>query len=363
MTVGIAREKVGMGRVHTVTGEVDPGRLGGVLSHEHLLSLLVGPWMSRGYPVGPDEGAREVEDAARFAEDQINAAVVALRGLPALGVGTIVDLSPYGDAGRDARGDNVRLLSEIARRSGINVVSGTATYRAEFSPQWTIDASVDDLARRFIEDATTGIGHTGVRAGILGEQPTSLDTMTPHEEKGLRAAARAHHATGLAISTHTTHGTMALEQVDLLAEEGCDLQRVVIGHMDNHPDLDYIRRVLDRGVNIGFDSIGKQHWDVRLPTPPPDHPEGPYTKRAIKQSDHTRASWLATLIDAGYRHQILLSHDLSGGQVWLNPTTHGTYGYTYLATAFAALLTNAGVSTTDLDILLRDNPARLLSID
>jgi len=343
--------------VQTVTGEVDASQLGRVLCHEHLLSLLPGPWLSGGrlpWRDGP---------APSFDEEQVAAAVAAVSGLAGLGFQTVVDLSPYGDVGRDARGNNVALLREIAQRSGVTIVTGTATYRQEFSPHWTIEASVEELVDRFVEDATTGIGDTDVRAGILGEQPTSLDHITGHEEKGLRAAARAHHRTGLAINTHTTHGTMALEQVDLLVEERVDPRRVVIGHMDNHPDIDYVRRVLDRGVNIGFDSIGKQYWDVRVPPLADDRPDGQYAKQAIKQSDQTRAVRLAALVTEGYTGQIVLSQDLTGSQVYLNPTTHGRCGYAYLGSAFAELLTSYGVSEADLDVMLRANPARLLTID
>src|SRR3546814_3851803 len=95
------------------------------------------------------------------------------------------------------------------------------------------------MTERFVEDAE-GDGRM-VAAGIYGEQATGLEEITPHEEKCLRAVARAHRRTGLAISTHTTHGTMGLEQLDILAEEGADLDRVVIGHMDIQPDPDYVR--------------------------------------------------------------------------------------------------------------------------
>lgn len=345
-----------MAQVRTVNGPVDPAELGGVLSHEHVLALTPGPWLSG----GPRGGDRDQAEA--FAREQVALAVAALSGLRAHGIGTVVDLSPYGDAGRDAQGANVVLLQEISRRSGLHVVCGTATYREGFSPQWVREASVQDLTRRFVQDATEGIAGTGVRAGILGEQPTGLDEITDHERKGLRAAARAHHATGLAVSTHTTHGTMALEQLDLLAAEGVPLDRVVVGHLDNHPDLDYVRRVLDRGAAVAFDSIGKQTWDLRLPPPPGQLPDGPYPKQALRRSDTTRADRLAALAAEGHADRILLSHDLTGGQAHLNPATHGHWGYTYLSAVFVPMLTERGVTAAQTDAMLRTTPARLLSV-
>jgi phosphotriesterase-related protein len=353
--------------VQTVTGPVDPDQLGRVLSHEHLLTLLPGPGISVGIPSGrnscgcgrADPGPADADVDAAL----VDAAVTALSGLAGQGIGTVVDLSPYGDAGRDAHGRNAALLPEIARRTGLNIVSGTATYREEFSPEWVRRATVDELTRRFVADATTGIGDTGVRAGILGEQPTSQDTVTALEERGLRAAARAHHLTGLSISTHTTHGTMALEQLDILDQEHVDPGRVVIGHLDNHPELDYLWRVLDRGTNIAFDSVGKELWDVRVPPLPAEHPDGPYSKQAIKQSDRTRADRLAKLVAAGHADRILLSQDMAGFQVQLNPSTHGRYGYRYLGAVFTQLLLDRGVTEDQVDLMLRANPARLLTLD
>jgi phosphotriesterase-related protein len=324
---------------------VEPERITGVLSHEHLLALTPGPWMTGGGdPV----------------EARVALAVSALGGLAEYGLNAVVDLSPYGDAGRDERGTNVTLLQEISRRSGVHVVAGTATYRAAFSPSWVLEADIDSLTRRFVADAREGIGGTTVRAGILGEQPTGLGEVTPHEEKGLRAAARAHLETGLAINTHTTHGTMALEQVDILLQEGADPSRVVIGHLDNGPGIDSVRRVLDRGVNIAFDSVGKQFWDVRMPpgrTPPP----GEYTKQAVHRADLARAEMLAALVAEGYAGQILLSQDMVGSQVYLNPSTYGQWGYCYLPAVFRGLVAEHGVSEKHLDTMLRVNPVRLLS--
>jgi predicted metal-dependent phosphotriesterase family hydrolase len=347
--------------VQTVLGPVAPGVLGRVLHHEHLLSLTPGPWLSGGRPAdGPGARPDGPRDPLRD-EDQIDRAVGALSGLAALGFGTVVDLSPYGVVGRDDDGANVVMLQEISRRSGLHVVTGTSVYLEAFSPDWAMRAGLDEMTERFVQDATQGIAGTGVRAGVLGEQATGLGEITPFERKCLRAAARAHRRTGLALITHTTHGTMALEQIDLLLDEGADLRRVVIGHMDTHPDTDYVLQVAARGVTVAFDTIGKQCWDFRVEPDPPHPPDGEFGKRAYRRSDRVRAERIATLVRAGFADQILLSHDLTGEEVSLNPGTHGQWGYSYLGTSFAALLAEHGVSAAQLDGMLRTNPARLLA--
>jgi predicted metal-dependent phosphotriesterase family hydrolase len=47
--------------------------------------------------------------------------------------------------------------------------------------------------------------------------------VSPAQERVFRAAARADRRTGCPIMTHTTHfGELAVEQLDLLQEEGVD---------------------------------------------------------------------------------------------------------------------------------------------
>lgn len=349
------------GTVQTVLGPVSARDLGRVLHHEHLLSLTPGPWLSGGRPAGGPGAQPGVEPDSLQREEQVHRAVEALQGLAGLGFGTVVDLSPYGVVGRDEDGANVVLLQEISRRAGVHVVTGTAVYLEAFSPAWTVQAGIEEMTERFVADATDGIAGTGIRAGVLGEQASGLGEISPHEEKCLRAAARAARRTGLSLITHTTHGTMALEQIDLLEEEGLDLDRVVIGHMDTHPDTDYVLRVAARGVTVALDTVGKQSWDFRVQPDPPDAPEGEFTKQAYRRSDRVRAKRVAALVRAGFAERVLLSHDLTGEEVYLNRGTHGQWGYTYLGTRFAALLAEHGIGDAELDVLLRSNPARVLT--
>jgi phosphotriesterase-related protein len=349
--------------VQTVLGPVDPGKLGKILHHEHLTSLVPGPWLSGGRPetlADPQDLVVKPNDAI-YVKDQVAQAVHALGGLSALGFNAVVDLSPYSVVGRTAFGENLPILQEISQQSGVHIVAGSSVYLEPYSPAWTAEASLEEMTERFTLDITTGIGSTTIKAGILGEQATGLNEITAHEEKCLRAAARAHTATGVALTTHTTHGTMALEQVSILKEEGADLSRVVIGHMDIQPDPDYLVQVLDTGVNIAFDTIGKEFWDFVL-EPGPIHPtEGEYIKRAYHRSDVRRAENLAQLTNRGYAGQLFLSQDLTGAEVYLNPLTHGEWGYNYLGSVFIPMAFERGMSQSDAELMLRENPLRLLT--
>ncbi len=347
--------------VQTVLGAVDPQSLGRIMHHEHLVSLVPGPWLSGGRATStPADTARAGYEGD---DDHVIRAVGALSGLKALGIDTVVDLSPYDVVGRSDHGDNVALLQTISEHAGIHIVAGSSIYLEPYSPHWSREMTLDELTDRFTRDVTTGIGTTSIRAGILGEQATGLDEVTAHEEKCLRASARAQAGTGVALVTHTTHGTMALEQVEILRQESADLTRVVIGHMDIQPDLDYVLRVLDTGTNIAFDTIGKQFWDFVLEPGASNPPDGEFTKRAYFRSDVRRAERLVELVERGYVEQLFVSLDLTGAEVYLNPTTHGQWGYAYLAGDFLPTAASIGLRDKDRVTLLRRNPLRLLTQD
>lgn len=315
------------------------------MPHEHLLSLVPGPWLTAGR-----------------ADNQVDLAVGALDGLHAAGFGAVVDLSPYGVVGRSADGANITQLREISDQSGIDIVAGTSIYLEAYAPGWAREAPLDELVARLVADAATGIGDTDVRAGVYGEQATSLGEITPFEERMLCAVARAHAENGLAIFTHTTHGTMTQEQLDILQTEGADFGRVVIGHIDTQLSIDVARAVLDRGALIAIDTIGKQTWDFFLEPAPTHRPDGQFIKHSFARSDEGRADMVARLVEQGYGDRILLAQDLTGAEVWMNPGTHGQQGYMYLSDVFLPMLRERGVSEQAIQMMTSTTPVRMLEV-
>lgn len=331
-------------QVQSVDGLIDVSSLGRVLIHEHLMSLTPGPWLH-----------------AKSDDDRVELAVGALAGTGEQGIGTVVDLSPYGVVGRSDHGGDVTTLRDIASQTGLNIVAGSSIYLESYSPRWARQATLAEMHARFVKDAVDGIGESDVKAGIFGEQATSLSVITDHEEKCLRAVARAQSDTGLAVYTHTTHGTMAMDQVAILRSEGAELDRVVIGHMDICEDSAVVRSVLDTGACIAFDTIGKEYWDFVLEPLPADMQRGEFAKRSYFLPDADRADRLVDLVDRGYAPQIVLGMDLTGAEAYLNPSTHGTFGYSYLTSVFTGLLSDRGVSGQVMEEMVSATPARLLA--
>lgn len=340
-------------KIRTVLGEVDIEEIERVLPHEHLLSFVPGPWLLGGQARG--------SKADNFDNHVVDLAVQQLEAVRECGFNLILDLSPYGVVGRDESGSNSSLLTEISRRSGVHICAGTSVYLEAFSPEWLRSLSRSEIATLFIRDVSAGIGKTSVRASVIGEQATGLDEITDFERMCLLAACDAHKETGVPIFTHTTHGSMALEQIEIFSKEGIELDKVVIGHMDIQPDREYTAKVLNSGVSVALDTIGKQYWEFFLsPKTTPDE-EGEFDSRFYYRSDESRLELLLYLVNQGFLEQILLAQDLTGAEAYLNPLTHGSWGLNYLARVFLPALLNRGLSEKQITTLTRENPLRMLA--
>lgn len=319
--------------VPTVSGPITPETLGVTLMHEHLLTMTPGRFFSAG---------RE--------DDTVDVAQRALAGLHEHGLRTIVDLTGRSRAG--SRPD-IAALREISRRTSLSVVVGVSMYKAPY-PAWVAAVSVDEIADHFVDLAEAA------GAALYGEVGSSLDEITPEEENCLRAAARAQLREGGAISTHCTLGTMALEQVQILEDEGADLSRTVIGHLDLRPDIPTAEAVLRRGACVAFDTFGKKWFDYRVPGSEGDG-GGEFIKWAYRRPDADRVAALAELVASGWERQLVVSCDISGQEAYMNPETHGRHGYAFLFEKVLPALRRAGVGEQALRAMLVDNPARILA--
>lgn len=324
--------------IETVLGPIAPEDLGVTLVHEHLEAVA---------PPGFYSGGESTDIG-----DLVEAAV---RPLEHLGVGALVDLT---GRGRIDSGHDFAKLADLASRLPVHVVAGFSFYKDPWLER-AGNLDLDDLTSLYVV-AAKGEDDGAVK-GVFGEVGTSLDVITDREELHLRAVARAHLETGLAISTHCTLGTMGLEQTRILADEGADLSRVVIGHLDLRPDLAYLEQILATGASIGFDTFGKEWFDYQVPGSE-GQGGGEYVKWAFHRSDDRRVEALAELCRLGYSGQVVLSTDMSGAESWLNPATHGRFGYAYLPSVILPRLEAAGVTRAMYETMLVEVPRRILVV-
>jgi phosphotriesterase-related protein len=311
-----------MSHVQTVLGPIDPAELGWTLPHEHTAIALwhiPNRWdyweLRRDEPIITDEPA----------------------AFRAAGGGAVVDLTLDG-VGRDPD-----WLVNLSHTTGLHLVMGAGWYRgAHYPPEALIDRrSVAALADVIERDATVGVGETGVRAGIIGESGVDKPWLSAQEERVHRAAARAARRTGLAITTHAVQSSVGLDQLDVFEAEGADLSRVVIGHADSNPSLDYHLAIVERGATVEFDFLGMSF------TPLERHGEA----RIVDN--------LREVLARGHAERILLSQDVCHDS---QLRRYGGNGYTYLAETFLPRLRAAGVSDEEIRTITVENPRRLLTI-
>lgn len=250
------------------------------------------------------------------------------KNLYAHGVRRIVDVT------NDGMGRNTDYVLNVEKETGIRIVQSTGFYKEPFLPDRVYTQSVQELADWMIDEVRNGV-EGGTKAGMIGEIGTSKNTMTPMEQKVFDAAIIAAKETGMPIYTHTTLGTYAPEQAAYFKAAGLPLNRIVLGHIDLSGDLDYIRRVLDTGISIGFDTVGKNNY---FP-------------------DAKRVEYLMALEKEGYLDQIVLSEDLTRKS---HLKHKGGIGYCYLFETFLPMLKEAGFRQESLDKLLIQNPNRIL---
>jgi phosphotriesterase-related protein len=249
----------------------------------------------------------------------------------------VVDVTLPG-IGRDAP-----RLRRLAQRTGLAIVMGTGWYRQSYYPaEAYIDRrSVESLAETMIGEAQLGVDDTGIQPGIIGEIGTDMPWVSAQEERVFRAAARAQRATGMSITTHASLSEVGMLQLTILEEEGADLSRVVVGHVDSRPSLRYCLAILERGASVEFDLLGRTDLPAVLAEP-----------RLV--------ALLLELLDRGYAQQVLLSHDVCHNN---HLRAFGGTGYGYLGDTFVPRLRAVGVDPHLIEKMTIENPRRLLTLD
>jgi 5-phospho-D-xylono-1,4-lactonase len=306
-----------MPNVRTVLGDVDARDLGFTMAHEHILTHPQGSGSKSEIGHHLDSVEKAIEMLAEFA---------------AVGGGCIVETTPA------SWGRNTPGMVEASRATGVHVIACTGYICQEhgMEPEIT-DQSIDEIAARMIHDVTVGMDGTDVKAGWV-KAGTAYMHVTPNEEKVLRAAVRAAMHTGVCLHTHTTDGTMGIEQTEIAADEGMDLSRMIIAHVDRNPDLWYHRKLLAKGCSIIYDGPGKAKY----------------------YPDSVRVDLLRQLVADGYESQIMLSNDMG------RRSHHTVYGYgpgfTWIKQRFLPRLLEEGFAQSTLDAFMIHNPARMYAI-
>ncbi len=318
-----------MAFVRTVTGDIDPATMGVTYAHDHILCT-------------PQLWAERGEDDLLLDDPQASRAELAL--FRAAGGRTIYDATAI-DYGRD-----VGAVARIAAEADVQVIATAGFNKAIMWPgrmpgtgttfQGWIDAhdraAIADHVRR---EVTEGMDGTAIRGGVV-KFGTGYNAMTAAEEKVLRAGLDAHKETGAPLHSHTEMGTMAMEQLAILREEGVDPARLTIAHMDRNPDAWLHRRVAESGCFLTFDGITRvKYWP-----------------------EDVRTRCILDLVRAGHGPQILIGGDIARKSMFAS-YGKGGLGMGYILSSWVPrFIDEAGEAGFDGPALIQqflvDNPPR-----
>jgi predicted metal-dependent phosphotriesterase family hydrolase len=312
------------GEIQSVLGPIAPSDLGFTLPHEHTKVTL---WHIQ----GRWDYWELIGEEPRINEE--------LGAYVAAGGRALVDLT------LDGIGRDLSRLARLAKATGLHMIGGSGWYRtAYYPPEARIDTrTTDDLADEIVREFSDGVpGPDGaVRPGIIGEIGTDKPWVTAQEERVFRAAARAAQRTGAAVTTHAAQSAVGLAQLAILEDEGLDPARVVIGHTDSWPRIEYWREIVKRGATLEADFLGMNFTPLE------------------RAGEPKVIDLIKTLLNEGYEKQIMLSQDVCHDSQLLS---YGGNGYTYLQKTFLPRVLAAGVDQKTIDQITIKNPARVLTL-
>jgi len=317
-----------MAMVETVRGPVDTDALGTTLMHEHV--FVRSEEVQLNYPAGWDE------------DERVDDAILKLNALAKRGCQTIVDPTVIG-LGRD-----IGRIIRVADGTSLNIIVATGLYTYNDVPFYfryrgPHGDGLDPMAQLFIDDLTTGIAGTHVKAAFL---KCAIDEpgMTPGVERVLRAVCRAHAETGAPVTVHThPHSFTGRAVLDVLRAEKTDLSRVVLGHSGDTTALDYLSELADAGCLLGMDRFG---LDVITPF-------------------EDRVGTVAAMCERGYADRMVLSHDAACHIDWFPaeviPRFAPAWNFEHMFDDVLPALRERGVTESQIQTMLVDNPRRYFS--
>jgi len=304
--------------IMTINGLVPSTALGKTLVHEHFLVDFIGA---------------DKTTADRWnREDVIERILPLLEEVKRFGVKTMFDCTPA-FLGRD-----VTLLTMLARRSGLTIITNTGLYGAvqnKYLPPYAFTETAEELATRWIREYNIGIDGTGIKPGFI-KIGVDGPTLSEMHKKLIKAAALTHLQTGLTICSHTGKAAPAFEQLEILKSNGVAPQAFVWVHAQNEDNIELHLKAANMGCWVSLDGIG---WGEA----------------------NRYSNIIGRLKNEGFLNRVLISHDLG----WYKPgEVNGgeIKGYTKMFTDLLPLLEEQGITFKDVKQLLVINPANAFAI-
>jgi len=350
-----------MGKVVTVTGEMDSDNLGVTQTHEHLqldVSYLVDfVWENNDIPWNITEEEKKTEitfDNLRWAQEyyhiydnyrlnNVDVMVKEMERYKQRGGESIVCPTPY-QVNRDAKA-----VREISKRSGVNVIMGCGYIYNASHPDDMDEKTPESIADEIISDIEEGMDGTDIRSGIIGEIGASVDFESqPNEKKSFRGAAIAQQETGAPILIHIPLFEQITHDVlDVLEDAGANMEKVIVAHMDgtirDENGLEYHKSIADRGPYIEFDYWSRTGYWISLDN--------------VFPLDETRIDHIRELFDQGYEDSVLISNDNAHK---LDLKKYAGFGYDNIRRNIIPRMKQKGFTSDEITQLVEKNPRSAL---
>lgn len=302
-----------MAKIRTVLGDIGSDDLGICYSHEHLITNPPAVQRDRDLELGSYECS--LRELNIFKENG----------------GTLLVEASTLDYGRDPAG-----MARMSKEAGVPVVAVTGFNKAAYFPLWVEMTPLNAIADKLIRDVAEGMDGGPHKAGHV-KSGGSYNFIHALEEKTTRAVARAHKETGAPVWLHTEAGTMGMEMLDILEDEGVDLAHVVVGHCDRNADPYYHRQLASRGAYVQFDGVGKVKY----------------------YPDSVRVDCIKKMIEGGFAEQLLISGDM--GRASYLAGYGGGPGFAFIIRTFIPRLLDEGIAPETIDQIFKRNPVKWLS--
>jgi phosphotriesterase-related protein len=254
---------------------------------------------------------------------------------------TIVEATSTG-IGRDPEG-----LRQIARATGLNIVMGASYYVGASHPADMDARSEDDVVGEIVRDIEEGVGHSGVRAGVIGEVGCSWP-LTPGERKVLRASGRAQRKTGAPLLIHPGRNEAAPREIlEVLGDVDADLSRTIVGHIERTLlDRSDMKKLAESGCVLEFDLFGREHSYYR------------HSPNIDMINDAQRLQLIAWLISEGHGRQLVLAQDTAAKS---HLVRYGGCGYAHILSNIVPRMRFRGFKEEDIQAMLVETPRRILT--
>ena len=361
-----------MAKIQTVRGDISPDNLGITITHEHLFLYMDSHHGAYEREVPPVRATLSKYDSPLTLENlselrrnpslskenitfnDVNMAIEEVTEYKKMGGKSIVDVTPEG-CGRDPMA-----LYEVSNATDLNIIAATGAYVGGSHPEYIRKMTLEELTEHMIKEVTVGIDDTDIKAGVIKIAVLYHEKgFDEREEKVLRAAARTQAETGIAATIHPGmcdfdggqwdfYAKEADKYIEIAESEGGTRNKFYISHIDQWcNDIDYIKKILDLGINIDFDTFGNETYDDT------------FFMGYSMPSDRERVKALVELCESGYDKQITLAHDIFSKTMYKR---WGGYGYGHILRHIVPSLEVRGVTKKQIDNMLINNTKRLLTM-